>query len=163
MDNISKIKFRKIINDLKRRPEDAAKDLEISKEKIDKILNGEEILDFNLIKKAVKVWPVNFTDFFYIEDDAKKGFNIFKNSQSNSSQRKMYRDGIPYYLYKDTVMSKISPFRPEWIQQLTIVDNLDPENEKVKFNNGHFLHQFTYFIGPVNFYYMDGKKKKVSV
>ena len=74
----------------------------------------------------------------------------------------MYRGGSPYYLYKDTVMSKISPFRPEWIQQLKVVEDLNPENNKVKFNNGHFLHQFTYFIGPVNFYYMDGKQKKSS-
>jgi len=158
----SNIKFRKIINDLKRRPEDAAKDLNVSKTKIDNILAGKESIDFDLMQKAVKIWPVNYSDFFYIEDDTSDGFKIFKNSESNTSQRTMHRNGKPYYLYKDTVMSKISPFRPEWIQQLTIVDDLNPENEKVKFNNGHFLHQFTYFIGPVNFYYMDGKKKKVA-
>ena len=57
----------------------------------------------------------------------------------------MYRAEKPYYLYKDTVMSKVSSFRPEWIQELVIVDDNDPENKKVKYNNGHFLHQFTYF------------------
>ena len=31
--SLSNIKFRKILNDLKRRPEDAAKDLKISKKK----------------------------------------------------------------------------------------------------------------------------------
>lgn len=37
----------------------------------------------------------------------------------------------------------------------------EPENNKVQWNNGHFLYQFTYFIGPVNFYYRgaDGQKK----
>jgi hypothetical protein len=58
-------------------------------------------------------------------------------------------------------MSKISPFRPEWIEELVVVNDSDAENPDVVFNNGHFLHQFTYFIGPVNFYYIDenGKKK----
>ena len=73
----------------------------------------------------------------------------------------MYRGGEAYYLYKDTVMSKVSTFRPEWIQQLKVVDNSNPNNNGVKFNNGHFLHQFTYFIGPVNFYYILNNKKRV--
>ncbi len=59
-------------------------------------------------------------------------------------------------------MSKVSTFRPEWIQQLKVVDNSNPYNNGVKFNNGHFLHQFTYFIGPVNFYYILNKKKRVA-
>jgi methylphosphonate synthase len=73
----------------------------------------------------------------------------------------MQRKNKPYYKYKDTVMSKISPFRPEWIEELIVVNDSNPENPDVVFNNGHFLHQFTYFIGPVNFYYIDenGKKK----
>jgi methylphosphonate synthase len=58
-------------------------------------------------------------------------------------------------------MSKISPFRPEWIEELITVSDSNLENLDVVFNNGHFLHQFTYFIGPVNFYYIDknGTKK----
>ena len=59
-------------------------------------------------------------------------------------------------------MSKISPFRPEWIQELVTVNNNKPNNPEAKFNNGHFLHQFTYFIGPVNFYYIENNKKKVA-
>ena len=57
-------------------------------------------------------------------------------------------------------MSKLSPFKPELITELAIVDNNKPTNPLVKFNNGHFLHQFTYFIGPVNFYYLKNNKKK---
>ena len=162
MKSSPSLKLRKILNDLKRRPEDAAKDLDISKDKIDKILSNEAKIDLDLIEKAVSVWPVNYTDFFHIEDDTNNGYKICKSSQSNSTERLMYRGGKPYYLYKDTVMSKVSPFRPEWIQELSVVDNLDPNNDKVKFNNGHFLHQFTYFIGPVNFYYMENKEKKVA-
>ena len=75
----------------------------------------------------------------------------------------MYRKGKEYYNYKDTVMSKVSTFRPEWIQELVIVKNNKPNNPNVVYNNGHFLHQFTYFIGPVNFYYIDkNNKKKVA-
>ena len=157
------MKFRKILNDLKRRPEDASIELKISKKKILDILSGKKKIPFSLIEKAVKIWPINYSDFFHIEDDAPKGYKIYHSKLSDKSSRKMYRAGKPYYLYKDTVMSKISSFRPEWIQQLVIVKNNKPKNKSVVFNNGHFLHQFTYFIGPVNFYYMDGKIKKVAL
>ena len=159
---LSSKKFRKILNDLKRRPEDAAKDLGISKQKINKILTSEKFTDLTIIEKAVKVWPVNYSDFFFTEDDTKNNYKLFKLSQANKSERIMYRGGKPYYSYKDTVMSKISPFRPEWIQELVVVKNNKPNNSEVKFNNGHFLHQFTYFIGPVNFYYIENGKKKVA-
>lgn len=158
----SQHKFRKILNDLKRRPEDAAQDLSVTETKIENILNGTEEITFDLIKKAISVWPVNFVDFFNIEDDTSNGYKIFRLKDSDNTKRKMYRGGKPYYLYKDTVMSKVSPFRPEWIQQLTVVNDDDPNNESVKYNNGHFLHQFTYFVGPVNFYYIENNVKKVA-
>ncbi len=159
---LSNIKFRKILNDLKRRPEDAAKELKISVKKINSILKNKSKLDFKTISHAVKIWPVNYGDFFSLYDDAKPGFKIMRNNESEKSKRIMKRGGKPYYLYKDTVMSKLSPFRPELITELAIVQNNNPNNSKVKFNNGHFLHQFTYFIGPVNFYYIEKNKKKVA-
>ena len=48
--------------------------------------------------------------------------------------------GETYYLYKDTISSKLSPFKPELITELAIVNDNRPENPLVKFNNGHFLH-----------------------
>ena len=60
----------------------------------------------------------------------------------------MSRAGADYYEYRDTAMSSLSQFRPEWIKELCVVDDNDPENEAVQWNNGHFLHQFTYFVGP---------------
>jgi methylphosphonate synthase len=61
-------------------------------------------------------------------------------------------------------MSTVAPFRPEWILELCYVDNNEPTNSEVQWNNGHFMHQFTYFIGEVNFYYRDSKgEKNVSV
>ena len=95
-------------------------------------------------------------------DDTIGDFKIMRATQSNNSQRIMSRGGNPYYLYKDTIMSKLSPFRPELITELMIVKDNKPENPLVKFNNGHFLHQFTYFIGPVNFYYIKNNKKIVA-
>ena len=70
----------------------------------------------------------------------------------------------PYYEYRDTVMSSVAPFRPEWIMELCQVDDNNSENTDAKWNNGHFMHQFTYFIGDVNFYYLDeDNKKQVSI
>ena len=161
--SISNIKFRKILNDLKRRPEDAARDLKISNKKLLQILNNKTKTDFDIIEKATKIWPVNYGDFFSFEDDTKNDFKIMRASISDKSSRIMSRGKKPYYLYKDTVMSKLSPFKPELITELQIVSDNNSNNIDVKFNNGHFLHQFTYFIGPVNFYYMLNGKKKVAV
>ena len=158
----SNIKFRKILNDLKRRPEDAAKDLKITKKKIIDILKNKSNLDFKIIQKAVEIWPINFGDFFSFKDDTNSDFKIMRSKLSDNSKRIMNRGGNPYYLYKDTVMSKLSPFKPELITELTVVDSNSPKNPLVKFNNGHFLHQFTYFIGPVNFYYIKNNKKMVA-
>jgi transcriptional regulator with XRE-family HTH domain len=161
MSDLFALKFRKILNDLKRRPEDAAQELNISYEEINKILNGKTDPDFKLLKKATEVWPINLNDFFGIEDDTTNNYKILTKIDSDKTARIMQRKNRPYYKYKDTVMSKISPFRPEWIEELVTVNDDSPENSNVVFNNGHFLHQFTYFIGPVNFYYIDenGKKK----
>jgi hypothetical protein len=161
--NISNTKFRKILNDLKRRPEDAAKELKISKKKILFFLKKKNINNFDIIKKAIKIWPVNYGDFFSFEDDTKNDFKIMRSKHSDNSSRIMTRGGNPYYLYKDTVTSKLSPFKPELITELQIVNNNNANNSSVKFNNGHFLHQFTYFIGPVNFYYILNGKKKIAI
>jgi transcriptional regulator with XRE-family HTH domain len=160
MTSLFALKFRKILNDLKRRAEDAAQELNISIEEINKILNGETEPDFKLLKKATEIWPINLNDFFGIEDDTINNYKIFTKAESDKTIRTMQRKNKPYYKYKDTVMSKISPFRPEWIEELIVVNDSNPENPDVVFNNGHFLHQFTYFIGPVNFYYIDENGKK---
>ena len=80
--------------------------------------------------------------------------------ESKLSSRIMHRAGKPYYEYRDTVMSCIAPFRPEWIMELCQVNDNNPENPNAKWNNGHFMHQFTYFIGDVNFYYLDSHNRK---
>ena len=152
--------FLGILNDIKRRPEDAADELDVSSELIFSIIEGKTDLPNELVEKAIKIWPVNKRDFFVIEDDCPKGIKIMSASDSEKSKRIMQRAGKPYYEYRDTAMSKVAPFRPEWIMELCNVDNNDPENKTIQWNNGHFMHQFTYFIGNVNFYFKDKNGEK---
>ena len=156
--------FLGILNDLKRRPEDASAELGISLEEITQIINGEKILSQEIIEKAVKIWPLNISDFYIIYDDTPTGVKLMSAEESKMSSRIMNRAGKPYYEYRDTVMSSVAPFRPEWIMELCQVDDNNSENTDAKWNNGHFMHQFTYFIGDVNFYYLDeNDKKQVSI
>ena len=156
--------FLGILNDLKRRPEDAAAELGISLEEITQIIDGKKILSQEIIEKAVKIWPVNISDFYIIYDDTPTGVKLMSAEESKMSSRIMNRSGKPYYEYRDTVMSSVAPFRPEWIMELCQVEDNNSENTDAKWNNGHFMHQFTYFIGDVNFYYLDeNDKKQVSI
>ena len=156
--------FIGILNDIKRRPSDAAKELEISNEEIQNIINGQIRLSSEIISKATKIWPVNARDFYVMHDDCPNGLKIMRCEDSVKSSRIMHRAGKPYYEYRDTAMSSVGPFRPEWIEQLCIVDDNEPNNRQVQWNNGHFMHQFTYFIGAVNFYYIDENgEKKVAI
>jgi len=155
--------FLGILNDIKRRPQDAAKELQISLDEINAIIDGKKLLAPEIINKAIKIWPVNARDFYVIHDDCPSGVKIMRAEESKKSSRIMNRAGKPYYEYRDTVMSTVAPFRPEWILELCVIDDNDPTNPVVQWNNGHFMHQFTYFIGEVNFYYRDsnGDKKVV--
>ena len=153
--------FLGMLNDLKRRPEDAANELNVSLEEITGIIEGKKEITSKIISRAVKIWPVNYRDFFLIHDDCPDGIKIMRNEDSAKSSRVMDRGGMPYYEYRDTAMSSVALFRPEWIEELCIVEDNDPNNLAVQWNNGHFMHQFTYFIGDVNYYYRgpDGEKK----
>lgn len=153
--------FRAILNDLKRRPEDAAAELGVPLPEIEDIIGGKASLPASLVEKAVGAWPISPREFYLLEDDAPTGVRIHRAADSERSSRVMSRAGADYYEYRDTAMSSLSQFRPEWIKELCIVDDDDPENDAVQWNNGHFLHQFTYFVGPVNFYYRgpDGAKQ----
>ena len=152
--------FLGLINDLKRRPEDAAKELNISVEDIMNIIEGRKEISSEIIARAKKIWPVSTRDLFLIEDDCPNGIKIMRAEDSAKSSRIMERGGAPYYEYRDTAVSSVGLFRPEWIEELCEVEDNDPNNNVVQWNKGHFMHQFTYFIGDVNYYYIgpDGKK-----
>ncbi len=153
--------FRSLINDLKRRPEDAANELGLTLEELKLIMDGKKHLSNVIISKAQGVWPINYRDLCLIKNDCPKGVKILRYDESKSTSRIMERAGKVYYEYRDTAMSRMAPFRPEWIEERCFVDDNDPNNSSVQWNNGHFMHQFTYFVGDVNFYYIasDGKKK----
>ena len=158
----STVRLRQILNDLKRRPEDAARELKISHAKIKKILNGKANLDFKTVKKIIKVWPVQVDSlinhkFFYKKSPDIK---IFTKKQSLKTSRIIKRNGKDYYEYRDTVMEKFAPFRPEWIRTICKVNNNKSTNKNVIWNKGHLLHQFTYFVGNINFYYVNDKGVK---
>jgi transcriptional regulator with XRE-family HTH domain len=156
--------FLGILNDIKRRPEDAAKELDISLDDINAIIEGKKLVSQEILDKATQVWPVNARDFFVIGDDCKNGIKIMRKEESEKSSRIMDRAGKPYYEYRDTAMSTVAPFRPEWILELCEISDNDPNNPDVQWNNGHFMHQFTYFIGEVNFYYRNSMgEKKVAI
>lgn len=158
-ENNEKIKagsnLRGLLNDLKRRPEDAARELDFPIEELNAFLEGSKDVSFDFIAKACKKWPVNERDFFVVKDDTNSGIKKMTNENSHESARIMQRAGSDYYEYRDTVLTTVTTFRPEWIKQLCFVDDNNPDNPKVQWNNGHFMHQFTYFIGNVNFYYVN--------
>ncbi|MBI5146898.1 MAG: helix-turn-helix domain-containing protein [Thaumarchaeota archaeon] len=156
--------FLGILNDIKRRPEDAARELGVPINEINAIISGKKAISSELVGKAVKVWPVNQRDFYIIHDDCPLGVKIMTSEDSKKSSRIMERAGKPYYEYRDTAMSSVAPFRPEWIMELCYADDNDPSNPLAQWNNGHFMHQFTYFIGEVNFYYRTPSgEKKVAI
>ena len=64
--------FLGILNDLKRRPEDAAKELGVSEEEIRLIINGKKAVSSEIIAKAQKIWPVKASDFYIIRDDCQQ-------------------------------------------------------------------------------------------
>lgn len=157
----SSIRLRQILNDIKRRPIDAASDIGMKLNIFNLILNGKKEIDSSFIKKAVSVWPIKISDFvnpYYYEN---LNFKIMRKKDSIKTSRTMQRGGNDYYEYQDTVMERNAPFKPEWIRVLHYVKNDNAKDLKLKWNKGHLLHQFTYFVGEINFYYKDRNVKKV--
>ena len=89
--------FLSLLNDIKRRPEDAAKELEIPLDEINSIIEGKKEISYELIQKAVNKWPLNPRDFFLINDDCSNGVKIMRSEESTKSARVMNRGGSPYY------------------------------------------------------------------
>ena len=68
--------FLGILNDLKRRPEDAARELGIDIEVIKGIISGEKEFSTELIERAISIWPINKRDFYIIDDDCPDGVTV---------------------------------------------------------------------------------------
>lgn len=145
--------FRGVINDLKRDIPSAAAELAVEPAVIEAVIAGELRPPEGLLDRAVAIWPVSERDFYPLRDDAPDGVVLMRAGQSEASRRVLSRGGRDYYEYRDTAMSRVAMFRPEWIKMLHSVSGDDPDEPSVQWNNGHFLYQFTYFIGSVNYYY----------
>ena len=158
----SSLRLRQVINDLKRRPEDASKDLKLSQSSFNSYLKGKKKLDESFVKKAIAAWPVNINDFINSNYHKSNPYRIMRVKDSKKTSRVMKRGGLDYYEYRDTVMDRDAPFRPEWIRELQYVKTNSPNEKNLMWNRGHLLHQLTYFVGEVNFYYTDKNNKKCT-
>ncbi|MBT4718193.1 MAG: hypothetical protein HOB86_02225 [Rhodospirillaceae bacterium] len=153
-------------NDLKRTPEALAKDLKWNPSDVARVIEGaaDVKMSQSLLMEMAAVYPISLADIWIEPDDTDAGVLVMRSEDSRATSRifqRVGRDGAhsDYYEYRDTAMSSGGPYKPEWIKELRFVDDMDPDNPDVTFNNGHLMHQMTIFIGEVNFYWIvDGKK-----
>jgi mannose-6-phosphate isomerase-like protein (cupin superfamily) len=153
-------------NDLKRTVEALALDLGKDPTQIQAVISGEAELETarSVLVAMAHAYPISLHDLWLEEDDTDHGVKIYRAQQSQESSRIFLRpdrtgNPAPFYEYRDTAMSRLAPFKPEWIQPLRVVDNGDPYNPDVAYNKGHLLFQGTFFIGQVNFYWESGGKR----
>jgi methylphosphonate synthase len=144
--------LRAAANDLKRDDENAERELGLEPGTFREYADGRRPLDWALIRRAAEVWPLNERDLLPVHDDCAQGVRICRAKESEASSRVLSRAGRPYYEYRDTAMSRLGSYRPEWIRMLQTVADDHPDNPDVQWNRGHLLYQFTYFVGPVNYY-----------
>ena len=153
-------------NDLKRTISALSLDIEIDEDRLKKVIDGDCSLEdsYEILRKMGAVYPIDISELYIQDSDRINSVKIMTAQESLKSSRVFDRINIngkktPYYEYRDTAMSNIGPYKPEWIKELRVVSDSDPENPDVVYNNGHFLHQTTFFVGPVNFYWeVNGKK-----
>jgi len=156
-------------NDLKRTPDALAAEINIDKDQLMSIINGDSDIKqaLGVIDRMVNTYPISINELLSVQDDTHNGVKKVDSETSVLSSRIFNRPNssgnlTPYYEYRDTAMSCTAPFKPEWISQIRYVDNNDPYNPDVIYNNGHLLHQVTFFVGPVNFYWESNGKKYCS-
>ncbi|MBT5677355.1 MAG: hypothetical protein HOJ07_16835 [Rhodospirillaceae bacterium] len=147
-------------NDLKRTPEALANETGVPLETVQAVIAGDadEKVAYQLVKTMVKAYPISLTQLWVERDDTDSGVHVMRGASSQKTSRifdRRDRDGAltPFYEYRDTAMSRLAPFKPEWIQPIRVVSDADPDNPDVAYNHGHLMHQLTFFIGEVNFYW----------
>ncbi|MFF8784448.1 hypothetical protein [Streptomyces sp. NPDC015125] len=148
--------LRSAANDLKRDDENAERDLGLEPGTFADHTSGKRPVDWALLRRAAEVWPLNERDLLPVHDDCPAGLSVLRAAESLAGSRVLARGGEGYYEYRDTAMSRIASYRPEWIRMLRVVEDNSADNPRVQWNRGHLLYQFTYFVGPVNYYYRWG-------
>ena len=152
-------------NDLKRTPEALARELNRDPATVRRVIAGEADAETarSLLAAMAETYPISLADLWVEADDTEDGVKVMRRADSDASSRVFERQDrtgaeTPYYDYRDTAMSRLAPFKPEWIRPLRVVEDADPDNPDVAYNNGHLMHQLTFFIGAVNFYWrIDGR------
>ena len=153
-------------NDLKRTPDALAEEMGVELDFVTGIIAGNRDIDQvrDFVWKMTEFYPISLADIWLDTNDTVDGAVIVRAADSAATSRIFERaDGTgalsDYYEYRDTAMSRTAPFKPEWIREIRLVTDSDPDNPDVAFNNGHLMHQMTFFVGAVNFYWkVDGKK-----
>jgi methylphosphonate synthase len=155
-----------VANDLKRTPEALARELHLPEPRVRQILTGEADTEaaLDLLHRMVAFYPLPLAEVWVERPDTDQGVRLMKAADSVASSRVFSRRGrggalSPYYEYRDTATSRLAPYRPEWIQPLRIVADADADNPDVVYNHGHLMHQTTFFIGKVNFYWSLGGRR----
>ena len=117
-------------NDLKRTLETVSQDISVSLDTLNSLIEGklDSRVAFDIAQKFSEVYPVKVSDILLDFENSSERVIFSKNSESKASSRvysRLNRDGVAteYYEYRDAAISKLSPFRPEWIKELRIVDN----------------------------------------
>jgi hypothetical protein len=151
--------LRAAANDLKRDDASADAELRLPSGTFARLASGEEPLSGELLRRICAAWPLNERDLLPLHDDCPRGVLVHRQADSLASARVLARGGRPYYEYRDTAMSRLATYRPEWIRMLQVVSDNEPDNPAVQWNEGHLLYQFTYFVGPVNYYYGHGTSR----
>ena len=85
----SGLRLRQILNDLKRRPEDAAKELKMPISQFNKLLNGEDPLTEKLVRQITSIWPIKLVDIINPFYDSEPSYKIMKASSSAKISRIM--------------------------------------------------------------------------
>jgi len=153
-------KIRSISNDIKRNGEALAKEIEMDLATVLEAFEGTAAPETyeKIISRMVEVYPVSRLDLDIRRDDTDEGVVVQTPQGSLATSRIFSRSdksgqASPYYEYRDAAMSSVGPYRPEWIKELRTVASDDPLDPDVAYNSGHLMHQCTFFVGPVNFYW----------
>lgn len=156
-------------NDLKRTPEALARELGMELSLVRAVMDGTADLAAgrSVAQAMADYYPVSLGDLWVDADDTDHGVRLMSAAESERTSRvfdRRDRGGgtSAYYEYRDTAMSRTAPFKPEWIKPLRVVDDADPEHPDVAYNNGHLLHQATFFVGPVDFHWQSGGRRHVA-
>lgn len=163
--------LRGLLNSVKHTAPSFAKVHNLDTDTLEAVMKGEKQITQEIVDAVEAHSPLNARDLFdpnrrlefQVVDDTTDGVVTWTPEQMKATQRRFYRgpEQVPFYDYADTAMSKTSAFRPEWIAELFVNDGEDPDSvPDWAFNKGHFEFQMTYFIGTVNFHWIDKTGKK---